>query len=100
MRKHSLLFGAGYPTSVYKVYVRASPRAQWWKFDHDISQDVRDPMKYYAGLTVKARNAALWAPIAGLNDYEHDPKKPAVNGAHVAVIRDSLDGKASLVPVL
>ncbi|HVY61523.1 MAG TPA: hypothetical protein VHF22_07710 [Planctomycetota bacterium] len=72
------LFGAGYPTSVYKVYVRASPKAKWWKFDHSVSPNVPDPMKYQARVKMKARAAALWSPIALLNEYQHHPDKPAV----------------------
>lgn len=72
------LFGAGYPTSVYRVYVRASPKAKWWKFDQSVSPDVADPMKRHAQLRVKARAVALWTPLARLNDYLHHPDKAAV----------------------
>lgn len=72
------LFGAGYPTSVYRVYVRIRPGTKWWTFDTRAQPCDVDPMKAQAKLPTTSRAAALWAPILRLVDYEYHPNKPAL----------------------
>ena len=75
------LFGDGYPTSFYKVYVRpARTSRQWWKFESGAGPwyTNKDPMKYQASLKVSGRATAVWAPLTRIVDYAFSPEKPAI----------------------
>lgn len=73
------LIGEGYPTSLFKVYVRAKrTSSRWWKFGVNAAPVKRDPIKYQAKMQVSARAPAVWAPLAHLPHYQHPPQKAAI----------------------
>jgi hypothetical protein len=62
------LFGAGYPTSLYKAFVRLTPNGQWYKVESDVGE-AEDPIAYQATLPMSVRQGCLWAPLRLLNNY-------------------------------
>jgi hypothetical protein len=71
-------FGDGYPTSIYRAYVRARPESRWWRFDHGAGPSDVDPVKAQAELPVQARVSVVWTSLSRLADYQHHPDKAAV----------------------
>jgi hypothetical protein len=64
--------GRDYPHSFYKVYVRASPKAKWWRLKRSGSQSVQDdPIKAQATVPVNARTGVVWGPLAYVLMFDH-----------------------------
>ena len=92
------LLGRGYPTSFYKLYVRAAGDATWWRFEmggepyrSPVGVD-RSPLIMQSKIPVAGRAATVWAPLPRLADCDVMHSRDGLERVYVRAreLRDNL----------